>query len=37
MNEGQGAGVAKVERGCRREIAPNVGAVGIAPGSVYER
>lgn len=39
MNEGQGAGagVGKVERGCRRrEIAPNAGAVGIAPGPVYE-
>lgn len=36
MNEGQGVGVGKVERGWRREIAPNAGAVGIAPGTVYE-
>lgn len=39
MNEGQeaGAGVGKVERGCRRrEIAPNAGAVGITLGPVYE-
>ena len=27
MNEGQGAGVGKVERAWRREIAPNTGAV----------
>lgn len=36
MNAGQGAGVAKVERGWRRETAPKAGVLGIAPGSVYE-
>lgn len=36
MNEGQGAGVGKVERGWRREVASNAGAVETAPGLVYQ-